>query len=261
MLELKNVTYKANGQVILDNVSLNVKACETKVILGPSGAGKSSILKIVLRLWRPQTGAVYVNGVDITHLTERELIPIRRRMAMVFQGNALFDSLTVEENVGYFLAKHESMKQSEVQARVKECLQFVNLEGTNRLTVEELSGGMRKRVAIARAIASHPDAILYDEPTTGLDPLNAKTITGLIVRLRDERCITSIVVTHMLQDALMVADSIAFINAGKLVTDGPVDKLLECPNPLVRDFMAGLYSEARMVAGQSPSLQGHDFRL
>ncbi|MBI3766092.1 MAG: ATP-binding cassette domain-containing protein, partial [Ignavibacteriales bacterium] len=167
MIRVEHVTVEGEGRKILDDVSFQVKSGETKVVLGPSGAGKSSLLKIILGLWKPTAGAVFIDGMEITHLSERALNPIRRRTAMVFQGNALFDSLTVAENVGYFLQEHSTMSAAEIYERVEDCLQFVNLPDTMNLLPEEISGGMKKRVAIARAIAFHPEIILYDEPTTG----------------------------------------------------------------------------------------------
>src|ERR1043166_4541746 len=196
MIRLEHVTVEIEGDKILDDVSFRVKEGETKVILGPSGAGKSSLLKMILGLWKPDSGSVFVDGTELTHLTEREKMPVRRRMSMVFQGNALFDSLTVAENVAFFLQEHSDMPPDQIGERVEDCLEFVNLPETQDLLPEELSGGMKKRVAIARAIAFNPEVILYDEPTTGLDPLNAKLITELIIRLKKKRNVTSVVVTR-----------------------------------------------------------------
>jgi phospholipid/cholesterol/gamma-HCH transport system ATP-binding protein len=244
MIDLRNVTATVDGRTILDNVSFQVKNGETKVILGPSGAGKSSLLKIILGLWRPNAGSVLVDGIDITKLKEREQLPIRQRMSMIFQGNALFDSLTVAENVAYFLNEHHDLTDSEVDNRVKDCLDFVNLKNTEEMLPEEISGGMKKRVAIARAIAFHPEVILYDEPTTGLDPVNAKTVTELIMRLKETRKVTSVVVTHILRDAFAVADSLALMHEGKIVFDGSSNDLMNSPNPFVQHFLAEVREEA-----------------
>src|SRR6267378_1062337 len=184
MIRVEHVTVEVEGRKILEDVSFEVRSGETKVILGPSGAGKSSLLKIILGLWRPESGSVLIDGKEITHLSERDKMPIRRRMSMIFQGNALFDSLTVAENVGFFLEEHSDLGPDQIEKRVEECLEFVNLPDTGDLLPEEISGGMKKRVAIARAIAFHPEIVLYDEPTTGLDPINAKTVTELIRRLK-----------------------------------------------------------------------------
>jgi phospholipid/cholesterol/gamma-HCH transport system ATP-binding protein len=247
VIALEHITVTADERRILDDVSFRVRDGETKVMLGPSGAGKSSLLKIILGLWRPESGTVLVDGTDITKLSEREQMPIRRRMSMVFQGNALFDSLTVGENVGFFLREHSDMTDAEVDDRVDECLEFVNLPGTKDLLPEEISGGMKKRVAIARAIAFHPEVILYDEPTTGLDPLNAKTVTELIMKLKQERKVTSVVVTHILRDAFAVGDSLALMSDGAIVFDGTAEALLASPDPFVQKFVSEIREEAHLL--------------
>jgi phospholipid/cholesterol/gamma-HCH transport system ATP-binding protein len=247
MIQLDHVTVEVDERRILDDISFRVKNCETKVLLGPSGAGKSSILKIILGLWKPNTGSVVIDNVDITRLSEREQMPVRRRMSMVFQANALFDSLTVAENVGFFLREHSDMSPRQIDERVRECLDFVNMPDDGDLLPEEISGGMKKRVAIARAIAFHPEVVLYDEPTTGLDPLNAKTITELILKLKHERCVTSIVVTHILRDAFAVGDTLAVLHDGKIVLDGTGDELLASNNPFVLDFLSEIREEADLL--------------
>ena len=254
MIRLDNITLEVDGRKILDDISMRVRTGETKVVIGPSGAGKSSLLKIILGLWKPVKGSVFLDGNEITHLSERELLPVRRRTAMVFQGNALFDSLTVAENVGYFLQEHHRMNSQAIRERVESCLQFVNLPDTGDLLPEELSGGMKKRVAIARAIAFEPEIILYDEPTTGLDPVNAKTITELIVRLKREMKVTSIIVTHILRDAFAVGDSLSVMSDGKIICDGSTDDLLASRDPFVRSFLSEIREEADLVLHQ----QGRD---
>jgi phospholipid/cholesterol/gamma-HCH transport system ATP-binding protein len=247
VIRLENISVEFEGRKILDDVSFRVPTGHTKVVLGPSGAGKSSLLKIILGLWKPDSGSVFVDDTDITRLSERDQMPVRRRMSMVFQGNALFDSLTVEENVGFFLREHSELAPAEIRKRVDACLDFVNLPGTNDLLPEEISGGMKKRVAIARAIAFDPEAILYDEPTTGLDPINAKTVTELLMKLRKERGVTSVVVTHILRDAFAVGDSLALMDAGRIVFDGTPRDLLACPDPFVQDFLSEIREEASLV--------------
>lgn len=251
MIRLEHVTTIVDDRKIIDDVSLHVKDGETKVILGPSGAGKSSLLKIILGLWRPDAGRVFVDGTEITKLSEREQLPIRRRMSMVFQGNALFDSLTVAENVAFFLEEHHTMTPGEIGERVDDCLEFVNLQNTQNLLPEELSGGMKKRVAIARAIAFHPEVILYDEPTTGLDPLNAKTVTELIIRLKMERKVTSVVVTHILRDAFAVGDSLALMSEGRIVSDGSPAELIGSQDEFVQRFLSEIREEANLLTHQS----------
>jgi phospholipid/cholesterol/gamma-HCH transport system ATP-binding protein len=245
MIHLENVTIKVGDRMILDNVDFLVKTGETKVLIGPSGAGKSTILKVVLGLWKPDSGKVHIDDTEITHHSAKELIPIRRKAAMIFQGNALFDSLTVEENVGFFLQEAKrAISPKELRERVDNCLEFVNLPGSNDMLPEDLSGGMKKRVAIARAIASEPEIILYDEPTTGLDPVNAKLVNELVLRLKNERKVTSIVVTHILRDAFSVADSMAMIREGKIVFDGPPSELVASKDPFVQNFIADVREES-----------------
>ena len=170
---------------------------------------------------------------------------------MIFQGNALFDSLTVAENVGFFLEEHSDLTQDQVKNRVLECLDFVNLPDTENLLPEEISGGMKKRVAIARAIAFHPEIILYDEPTTGLDPINAKTVTELIMKLKQERRATSVVVTHILRDAFAVGDSLALMNEGKIIFDGNARDILLSSEPFVQTFLSEIREEADLLTPKS----------
>jgi phospholipid/cholesterol/gamma-HCH transport system ATP-binding protein len=245
MIRLEDVTIEFEGRKILDHVDFEVKDGETKVLIGPSGAGKSSILRVVLGLWKPDTGRVWIGDTEITDLSEREMIPIRRTAAMVFQGNALFDSLTVEENIGFFLQENDPrIQRKQLHDRVNHCLEFVNMPGTNDLLPEELSGGMKKRVAIARAIASQPHIILYDEPTTGLDPVNAKLINELVLRLKTERKVTSVVVTHILRDAFAVGDAMAMIKDGRIVFDGLPKDLVASKDEFVQTFISEIREES-----------------
>ncbi|MFI5252348.1 MAG: ABC transporter ATP-binding protein [Bacteroidota bacterium] len=245
MIRLEKVTIEFEGRKILDNVDFSVKEGETKVLIGPSGAGKSSILRVILGLWKPDSGRVWIGGTEITDLSEREMIPVRRTAAMVFQGNALFDSLSVEDNVGFFLQENNPRIQHlELRERVNDCLEFVNMPDTNTLLPEELSGGMKKRVAIARAIAFKPQIILYDEPTTGLDPVNAKLINELILRLKAQRKATSVVVTHILRDAFAVGDTMAMIKDGRIVFDGLPRDLVASADEFVQNFISEIREES-----------------
>ena len=210
------------------------------MILGPSGAGKSSVLKIILGLWRPTAGNVFINNTDTTAFTEEALLPFRRKMAMVFQSNALFDSMTVAENIAFFLREHRMLNRQEIRERIQESLAFVNLEGTERMHPEELSGGMKKRVAIARAIAFHPDIILYDEPTTGLDPINGNTVVDLILRLQ-KRGTTSIIVTHHLKNAFSVGNNFSIIINGAITAAGTASNILASTDPFVVEFLEDLH--------------------
>ena len=180
MIRLNNISLYYDERHILDNVSLTVGKGTTSVILGPSGAGKSTILKVILGLTDVKSGEVFVNGKNIYQINEKELLKVRRKIGIVFQGNALFDSLNVRENISYFLAYENKLSEKEIAERTDEMLSFVNLEGTQELYPDQLSGGMKKRIAIARALAADPEIILFDEPTTGLDPINSKTILELI---------------------------------------------------------------------------------
>ncbi len=236
LIQLQNVSVAINDAVILEDVSLSFRKGETSVILGPSGAGKSSILKVILGLWKPDGGKVLIDGVDIVPLPEDAMLPFRRRMAIVFQGNALFDSMTVAENIAYFLREHYLVDENEIRSRVEESLSIVNLEGKGRLYPEELSNGMKKRVAIARAVAFHPEVLLYDEPTTGLDPLNARTINDLILKLQQQGA-TSVVVTHLLKDAFRVGKAFFIIENGRIVAAGSAEEMLSSTDPFVREFL------------------------
>lgn len=246
IIQLKNVFISQNGREILKDINLNIKKGQIAAILGPSGAGKSSILKVMLGLWRPQSGSVFINGFDITRLSENDILPIRRKMGIVFQNNALFDSLTVEENVGFFLNENSIIGKEEINKRVQYALKFVNLEGTNKLFPDELSGGMKKRVAIARALVTEPEIILYDEPTTGLDPINAKAIIELIQRLREHGS-TSIIVTHILHDAVSIADLLTLLNNGRIIETGSVNELLYSKNQFVQDFFYEVFQDAELL--------------
>jgi len=246
MIALSNVSLEFGDRIILKNISLSINKGEIAIILGPSGAGKSSILKIILGLWQPDSGKVCVDGTNITGLSEKEILPIRRKMGIVFQANALFDSLSVEDNVAYFLKEHSTLKQKEIEDKVSEILSFVNLKGTEKICIDQLSGGMKKRVAIARAISFDPEIILYDEPTTGLDPINSKSILDLIKRV-SHRGATSIVVTHILNDAISIGDTLSVINEGQLVQTGTVHDMLNSENQFVKDFFYEVYQDAALL--------------
>jgi phospholipid/cholesterol/gamma-HCH transport system ATP-binding protein len=245
MIELANVSLEFAGKVILNDISLSIKKGEIAIILGPSGAGKSSILKIILGLWRPDTGKVLIEGKNIAKLSENEILPLRSRMGIVFQANALFDSLNVEDNVAFFLREHSKLGSKEIRKKVSEILSFVNLKGTEKIYTDQLSGGMKKRVAIARALSFDPEIILYDEPTTGLDPINSKSILDLIKRVR-ERGATSVIVTHILHDAISVGDTLTVINEGSIVQAGTVNDMLNSDNKFVNEFFYEVYQDAAL---------------
>lgn len=235
MIELKNISITLNDNVILENVSMNIDKGLNTIILGPSGAGKSSILKIILGLWTPDIGDIFYEGKNVFKMTKEEIQELRKNIGMVFQGNALFDSLTVAENILYFLPEKKKLSETALKQKIEELLSFVNLSGTENLYPDELSGGMKKRVAIARALAFNPKVILFDEPTTGLDPINTTSILDLIVKLKQNGT-TSVAVTHILDDAIEVGDHFIVINEGYVVEDGNLEKLLNSKKTFVQDF-------------------------
>ena len=245
MLELVDVGKRFDRNEVLKGVSLTVQRGETLAIMGGSGSGKTVMLRLIAGLIRPTSGVVRVFGRRIDGLGEEELLPIRRRMGYVFQGAALFDSLTVYENVAYPLREHTNLGEDEIRERVGHFLSLVALgPDVLGLLPSELSGGMRKRVGIARALAQEPQMLLFDEPTAGLDPTNAKLVGELIVRLRGGVCDTAVVVTHDLELTKTVADRVAILIGGRFAALGPLDAVLASGDPAVQAFLAG---EARVT--------------
>jgi phospholipid/cholesterol/gamma-HCH transport system ATP-binding protein len=209
MIEFKSVHKSFDEEIILKDVSFRIQRGETKIILGASGSGKSTILKLILGLIRPDSGQIIVAGRDITHIREQELGPIRREIGMVFQEGALFDSLSVRENVGYRLFEEGNLNDDEIEAIVLQHLGFVGLEDTIDKMPSQLSGGMKRRVGIARALVGTPQVVLYDEPTSGLDPITKRSILELMIKLRDIEGVTSVFVTHDLQAASIMVNECA----------------------------------------------------
>ena len=238
MIDLEDVHLAFGEKVILDGVWLEVDRGETLVVMGGSGQGKSTILKIILGLLEPNGGRVYVHGVNVAHAGREILDDVRRQIGMVFQGGALFDSLTVGENLSFRLEEEGDHEEEEIRRLVEERLSFVDLEpSVANLLPAELSGGMRKRVALARAIMGNPAIILYDEPTTGLDPITSETINELIKKGRDQRNVASIVVTHDIASALAVGDRFAMLKDGHIVFEGSGRELMETDDEYVRTFI------------------------
>lgn len=230
--------YKAFGRLkVLEGVSLEFERGRTTVVIGPSGCGKSVMLKCIVGLLRPDAGAVYFDGRSIDELREADMVPIRTQFGFLFQMGALFDSMTVQENVCFPLVEHTPMTPSQRLARCREVLSLVDMDGSEPKMPGDLSGGQRKRVALARAIALKPRAILYDEPTTGLDPIRSDEINELILKLQRELGVTSIVVTHDMTSAYKIADRIVMLYDGHLVADGTPDQIRSSPNPVVRRFV------------------------
>lgn len=236
MIDVQEIDLTLDGRRVLERVSLQVSQGETHVILGGSGSGKTTILRLILGLLRPDRGAIHVAGENLSELSERELPRIRQNMAMVFQGAALFDSLTVRENVGYRLWEQRAAADDVIEQTVRQSLQFVGLEETINMMPADLSGGMRKRVGIARALASGAQILLYDEPTAGLDPINAHTIGHLILELK-AKGVTQVVVTHDLDLAFRVADRIAMLQDGKVIFRGTPQELAGQTGAEIRDFL------------------------
>ncbi len=251
MIELIDVSKNLGGKQVLDHMNLTVEEGETKVIIGRSGVGKSVTLKHIVRLLEPDEGQVHVEGRDVLALRGKELNELHMEIGLVFQGGALFDSLTVGENVGFILREHMSMAQSEIDKRVKESLALVGLYDVEHYMPADLSGGMKKRVALARAICTRPKIILYDEPTTGVDPITADAINQLIDELHDKLKVTSIVVTHDMRSAYKVADRIAMLYEGKIIAEGTPDEIRYSHNPYVHQFITGA-AHGPITDGQNP---------
>jgi len=239
MISIRGLTKRLGSKQVLDGLDLDIQDGETLVVLGPSGTGKSVLLKHIIGLMVPDAGSVEIDGANIVGMKERDLDAVRKRFGMLFQGSALFDSMTVGDNVGLALSEHTHMKQAEIDARVHERLEWVGLKGVETMQPASLSGGMRKRAALARAIAMDPQFILYDEPTTGLDPIMSDVINQLIRSLQSRLGVTSIVVTHDLTSAFTVADRVAMLYGGKVIFQGTPDDVRRTTDPLMRQFIEG----------------------
>jgi len=227
-------------QLILDGVDLCIASGESAVIIGRSGGGKSVLLKHLIGLLQPDSGEVMVDSESIGRMTERQLLRVRRKFGMVFQGAALFDSMTVEENVAFGLRRHENLTEGEIDKRVAAALEMVDLPGTQKKNPAELSGGMRKRVGLARAIIYEPQIILYDEPTTGLDPIVSDSIDKLIIRVRDTFKVTSVVVTHDMRSARRVGNHVYLLHDKRIYAHGPPEEMFNSTDPIVRQFIDGV---------------------
>lgn len=240
MIEILNLSKSFNSHNVLDGVNLKIEKGQTKVIIGRSGCGKSVLLKHIVGILKPDNGKVIIDGQDITNLKDEDLDGIRLRIAMVFQGGALFDSMTVGENVGFGLIEHQHIDRKALLERIEESLSLVGLCGIGNLMPAELSGGMKKRVALARAICIKPEIILYDEPTTGVDPITADSINELIRGLHDKLKVTAVVVTHDMKSAYRIADKIAMLYQGKIIAEGSAEEIQNTNHPIVYQFINGL---------------------
>jgi phospholipid/cholesterol/gamma-HCH transport system ATP-binding protein len=239
VIRVEDVWKRFGPKLVLAGVDLDIPDGQALAIIGRSGCGKSVLLKHLIGLIKPDSGRIIVDGKDLTHLTYDELSEVRRHFGMLFQMAALFDSMTVGGNIGLPLREHTRLTRKEIEARVEDRLRMVGLSGIQSMKPASLSGGMRKRVGLARAIAMEPRYVLYDEPTTGLDPVTADAINVLIRDLQQKLGITSIVVTHDMRSAEYVSDRVCMLHEGKLIFDGTFEDIKACPDPFVQQFITG----------------------
>lgn len=242
MIKIENLYKRFNSLEVLSGVNIEIPTGTIAVILGRSGVGKSVLLKNIIGLLKPDSGRIFVDGTDITQLDPTSLNDFRRRFGMLFQSAALFDSFTVEENIAFPLREHTSKSEREILKIVNRNLSLVGLTGANQKIPSELSGGMRKRVGLARAIALEPEIVLYDEPTTGLDPITSESINELIVTMQKKLNVTSVVISHDIESTFQVADQVAMLHDGVIVEAGTPDELRRSRNEFVQHFL-GPYSQ------------------
>lgn len=240
MICLRKVDMNFQGREVLKSIDLKIKKGETMAVIGASGSGKSTLLRLMIGLLKPTGGEIWIDGVEISKLNENELNKVRLNMGMVFQYSALFDSMTVGENVAFGLREHAQLTEEQIQEIVREKLQMVSLEGFEKAMPNELSGGMKKRVSLARAIAFEPKILLYDEPSAGLDPIVTAKIDELIVHTQKVLGVTSVVVTHHMDSAFQIADRIAMIDEGRIIALGTPDEIRAAENLKVREFIYGM---------------------
>ena len=240
MIEVRDLKKSFGPQPILDGVTFKIEEGESLVIIGRSGGGKSVLLKHIIGLLQPDSGVVTIDGEDITHMDERNLIRVRSKFGMVFQGAALFDSMNVAENVAFAFRRERKFTEKEIAIKVAEALDMVELPGVEKKKPSELSGGMRKRVGLARAIIYHPSIVLYDEPTTGLDPIVSDSIDKLIMRVTDRMKVTTIVVTHDMRSARRVGHRIVMLHNKKIYVTGTPEDIFASADPVVQQFINGV---------------------
>jgi phospholipid/cholesterol/gamma-HCH transport system ATP-binding protein len=253
LIEFRKVYKRFGRQVVLNGVDLRIEEGESVVIIGASGSGKSVMLKHMVGLLQPDEGEVWFDGTRIDQLSERKLMDVRVQFGFLFQMGALFDSMNVEDNVGFPLVEHTDKPKDEVSRIVDQKLRMVGLPEVKQKMPAELSGGQRKRVALARAIALDPRVIQYDEPTTGLDPIRSDVINELILKLQRELKVTSVVVTHDMQSAFKVADRMVMLNEGKLIFDGTPEQIRESEDSVVKRFVLGEAGEQELAGLRGPS--------
>ncbi len=239
VIEIRNLQKSFNGKPVLRGVDLDIPNGETQIIIGRSGCGKSVLLKHIIGLIKPEAGQIFVDGEEVTSLSSRELYRMRRKFGMLFQGAALFDSMTVEENVALGVREHRMFDEPEIQRRVAEKLELVGLPNTQQMKPAELSGGMKKRVGLARALMMDPEFVLFDEPTTGLDPITADAINDLIIDCTNKLGVTSIIVTHDMTSAYKVGHRFSMLHDGQVIFTGTPEEVRNTQHPIVRQFIEG----------------------
>jgi phospholipid/cholesterol/gamma-HCH transport system ATP-binding protein len=237
LFEVRGLKKAFGPNVVLDGLDLDIFAGEVITIIGESGSGKSILLKMMMGLVEPDAGTIRFDGEEVTSQTEQEWVTTRQRIGMLFQESALFDSLDVFENVGYALREQTSMTEEQIAKRVAETLSLVALPGIEQMAPSDLSGGMRKRVALARAVAVRPEIVFYDEPAEGLDPINVTRVNRLLIGLQESLNVTSVVVTHNLKAAFAISDRLALIHDGQIAATGPPQTFLDSDDPIVREFI------------------------
>jgi phospholipid/cholesterol/gamma-HCH transport system ATP-binding protein len=240
MIEVRDLKKSFGANCVLDGVSFRIEKGESVVIIGRSGGGKSVLLKHLVALLKPDEGEVLIDGQNIIPLDERELLPVRHKFGMLFQGAALFDSMTVAENVSFAFRRDRSLPPEQIAKKVTDMLETVDLPGIENKKPAELSGGMRKRVGLARAIIYEPQIILYDEPTPGLDPIASDSIDHLILRVRDRLDVTTVVVTHDMRSARRLGQRIMMLHERKIYASGTPDEMFQSKDPVVRHFIDGV---------------------
>lgn len=239
MIEIVNLTKSFNSKRILDGVNLTIEDGKITVIIGRSGEGKSVLIKHIIGLLKPDSGSILLDGRDITWLKGRERDEVLKRFSMLFQGAALFDSMTVAENVGFPLREHTNLKDSEIRKVVSEKLRRVGLKGVEEMMPSDLSGGMKKRLGLARAIVMDPEIVIFDEPTTGLDPIMSDAIGDLMLETQRALKTTYIAITHDIRLTYKVADNVALLHEGRIITQGTVDEMKQSTDPMLRQFLEG----------------------
>ena len=240
MIKIRQLKIAFGNKIVLNDLDLDVYEGETLAVIGPSGTGKSTVIKVLTGLLPPTSGSVVIDGQETSGYSEEEWDVLRRRMGVVFQYSALFDFLSVGENVAFGLRRYFKLSEEEIQERVAQLLDLVGMPDTQKMLPSELSGGMKKRVALSRALAMEPRIVLYDEPTSGLDPVMTMTISRLIRKTQEQLGLTSVLVTHDMESAFFAADRIAMLDKGKIVQIGTPDEIRQCRNPVVYAFVHGL---------------------